>query len=259
MLRLIRCFGFQVISPRNHLAPILMAITDQIANDRREEGCFANSPERTYYHVGNSFIKRSLRPSEWLVGPFRGTIRVPRQNSERLRNEAASLQYVQQHTNIPVPKLHCCFENDQAVPRVGVRGRRRHGWTKRHAAQRKNVQRALESHLGTLHSSRSAVLGGPRGIVLPPYRTTERAFRNMWNLRHSDHDEHVFCHNNLLQQNVIVDSQLLKINIIDGEYAGFFPVEFEMSFFERIGPSKALDGEDDDSARLVEFLESRSV
>lgn len=45
--------------------------------------------------------------------------------------------------------------------------------------------------------------------------------------------------------------------ILDWEYAGFFPVWFEKRFFERRGPSVALDGEEDDSERIVEFLNSQ--
>ncbi|PTU24276.1 hypothetical protein P175DRAFT_0505954 [Aspergillus ochraceoroseus IBT 24754] len=58
-----------------------------------------------------------------------------------------------------------------------------------------------------------------------------------------DH-EYVFCHNDLGQHNIIVDPQTLKIRaIIDWEYAGR-------------GPSIVLDGEHDDSAELLQFLEA---
>ena len=61
----------------------------------------------------------------------------------------------------------------------------------------------------------------------------------------------VFCHNDLSAHNIIVDPTTLKINaIVDWEYAGFYPREFEGLFYKRIGPSVALEGEEDDEARL---------
>ena len=53
------------------------------------------------YHRGGSFVKRSLRPKEFLTG-VKG-LRVPRLGVERLKNEAEALRYIRQHTNIPVP------------------------------------------------------------------------------------------------------------------------------------------------------------
>ncbi|KAJ5172216.1 hypothetical protein N7492_004809 [Penicillium capsulatum] len=69
--------------------------------------------------------------------------------------------------------------------------------------------------------------------------------------------DYVFCHNDLSPSNIIVNPETLKINaIVDWEYAGFYPAYFEASFWTRAGPSVALDGEEDDVARLVHFLDT---
>ena len=48
-------------------------------------------------------------------------------------------------------------------------------------------------------------------------------------------EELVFCHNDL-SNNVIVDPGALKVNaIIDWEYAGFYPEQFEGKFFKGWG------------------------
>jgi Ser/Thr protein kinase RdoA (MazF antagonist) len=79
-------------------------------------------------------------------------------------------------------------------------------------------------------------------------------------LRPSGPDEFVFCHNDLSQQNVIVDPLSLKIlAIIDWEYAGFYPEFFDRPFYKRLGPSIALDGEEDDTEKLLDFLLSHLV
>lgn len=71
-----------------------MTITNNVANQHREETCIAITSERKYFHPGNSFVKRSLRPSEWQVSHIKGTIHVPRLGNERLLNEAAALAYI---------------------------------------------------------------------------------------------------------------------------------------------------------------------
>lgn len=91
-----------------------MPVTNRILNASKEENCFAITAERKYYHVDRTFIKRSLRPSEWQVS-FQGTIHVPRLGRERLFNEAASIKYIRENTNIPVPTLYACFEDDNAA------------------------------------------------------------------------------------------------------------------------------------------------
>lgn len=68
--------------------------------------------ERKYYYRGGSFVKRSLRPKEYRTG-FR-SFYVPRLSKERLMNEAASLRYIRQHTDIPVPTIYSDFEDGEA-------------------------------------------------------------------------------------------------------------------------------------------------
>lgn len=76
-----------------------------------------------------------------------------------------------------------------------------------------------------------------------------------WRMRPRETDDLVFCHNDLSANNVIVDPDTLKIKaIIDWEYAGFFPPEFDMPYFRRPGPSIPLEGETDDVDTLINVL-----
>lgn len=173
-------------------------------------------------------------------------------------NEAESLRHIRHHTSIPVPTVYCDFEDDDAYYLVteyveGV------AMSDLMEDQKAIVRAELEDHLATLKTLRSNRLGGPSGIVIPPYRVLQRTQRDNWHLKASGHDEYVFCHNDLSQQNVIVDPDTLKINaIIDWEYAGFYPARFEWPFYTRLGPSVAGKGEGDDSLELLEFLKSQS-
>lgn len=44
---------------------------------------------------------------------YRGLI-VPRRGKERLMNEEATMRYIREMTNIPVPTVRCTFEDDEA-------------------------------------------------------------------------------------------------------------------------------------------------
>ncbi|KAH6847656.1 kinase-like domain-containing protein [Chaetomium sp. MPI-CAGE-AT-0009] len=224
----------------------------------QEEGCFAITFERKYYHRGGTFIKRSLRPREFRTNQ-RGHIHVPRLNGKRIKNEADTLRYIRQHTDIPVPTVYADFEDDEAyylvveyVEGVSMASLADH--------EKAVVRQELDMHLETLQRLRSDRMGGPSGIVIPPYRVMRRTTKDDWDLHPSKTKEYVFCHNDLSQHNIIVDPDTLKITaIIDWEYAGFYPATFEMPFHKRDGPSVALEGEVDDSATILDFLERREV
>ncbi|KAH7317198.1 kinase-like domain-containing protein [Rhexocercosporidium sp. MPI-PUGE-AT-0058] len=211
----------------------------------KEEGCFAVAFERKYYHRGDVFIKRSLRPREFRTR-YHG-LNVPRAGKERLLNEAASLRYIHEMTNIPVPTVYCDFEDDQASYLITeyIQGVSMSELTEE---QKAPVFEEINEHLTTLRNLKSRNIGGPSGIVIPPYRA----------LQLSDRDEYVFCHNGLSQQNIIVNLDTPKINaIIDWEYSGFYHDFFEAPFYTRLGPSAAIQGEVDDTPKLLEFLNSR--
>ena len=46
---------------------------------------------------------------------------------------------------------------------------------------------------------------------------------------------------------------------MDWEYAGFYFPEFEKRFFTRLGPSVALEGEEDDTDELMAVLAGEAV
>jgi serine/threonine protein kinase len=234
-------------------------VSNFISNPPLEEECFATTPERKYYKKDDWFAKRCLRPSEYWTGPH-GLI-VPRAGKERIKNEAASLQFILDETNIPVPKVYGAFELDGAFWLIteyieGV------DLALLPKEKQLPVLKELEGHLETLQSLKSNSVGGPTGIIVPPYRITHATKQDFWNLRPSPTKEYVFCHNDLSQHNVIVDPETLKIKaIIDWEYAGFYPGFFEGRFYTRPGPSDALEkyNEKSDTSKLLEFLESLHI
>ena len=216
-----------------------------------EEGCFASTFERKYYKKVDIFVKRSLRDSEYQTG-YRG-LHIPILGKERLRNEAASLQFIQKFTNVPVPQLYDHFEYNGAyyVAMEYVEGVSMSDLSEN---QKEVVKKEIEIHLSTMHNLTSNKIGGPSGIIIPPYRVLGKIEDQMWNPSTED-CIYVFCHMDLSQHNVIVDPKTLKIKaIIDFEYSGFWPEQFERRFYTRLGPSVAREGEIDDTLELLEFL-----
>jgi thiamine kinase-like enzyme len=79
--------------------------------------------------------------------------------------------------------------------------------------------------------------------------------RQEWKMKPFESEELVFNHGDLSTYNVIVDPVTLKVKaVIDWEYAGFYPAQFEGNFFERVGPSVAQKGEENDEDRLLDIM-----
>jgi hypothetical protein len=79
--------------------------------------------------------------------------------------------------------------------------------------------------------------------------------RQEWKMKPSESEELVYNHGDFSTYNVIVDPVTLKVKaILDWEYAGFYPEQFEGKFFKRVGPSVALDGEENDEDRLLDIM-----
>ena len=210
--------------------------------------CIGITAERAYYHGENLFIKRSLRPREFKTG-YKG-LHIPCLGKERLQNEAAALRFLH-GSEIPVPAIYAAFEIDDAFFLVTefVDGT---PMSELADEEKRVVSAELEEHVVNLHEMKAQV-SGLEGVVIPPYRVMRQS-DEVWATQRGEY-EYVFCHNDLSQQNVIVDLASLKIMaIIDWEYAGFFPEYFEAPFYRRLGPSVAMDGEHGDVPRLLRFL-----
>ncbi|KAK4140651.1 kinase-like domain-containing protein [Dichotomopilus funicola] len=213
-----------------------------------ESTCIATTKERKYYRAPAVFLKRSLRPDEYQTGPDGATVHVPHLARERLMNEAAALDFVMRNTDLPVPRVWAYFESDgayclmtEAMPGVELSCL----WED----QKPTVLAELAKHVATLKTLRSDRLGGPTGLVVPPVRL--RSGGNGEELSGESETPttlpskpYVFCHNDLHQNNILVDPSTLKITaILDWEYAGFYPawVECPAACYTRLGDCVGLE------------------
>jgi serine/threonine protein kinase len=94
---------------------------------------------------------------------------VPRFGKERLFNEAALMKFLAERTNIPVSKLYCCFEDNEAVYLVkeyieGV------GINKLKKEKRIIVKEELKIYLETIKTLKSIFWGGLSGIIYYLYQ-----------------------------------------------------------------------------------------
>ena len=98
-------------------------------------------------------------------------------------------------------------------------------------------------------------------ILSPPNRIKARRWKYgiCWKAKPKEDREkgvqYVFCHGDLGQHNLIVNQGTQKIKvIIDWKFGGFYPEWFEKPYWERRGPSCALEGEEDDIERCRKWL-----
>lgn len=198
-------------------------VTNQELNDRREPGCSVVLADKKYFHVGNWFMKRTLRKHEW-QSVSDNTVIVPSITyPQRWKTDAAILRFLRKETNIPLPPAECTFEDDgafylqtQFVEGVSMR--------ELNQDKKETVMKELEQHVVTLQSLRSDTTGVPgESLLCAPQRVQSGQWKtnSCWRPR-GGKGEYVFCHNDLGQHNVIVDPDTLKINaIIDWEFGGF--------------------------------------
>ncbi|KAJ5960459.1 uncharacterized protein N7479_007609 [Penicillium vulpinum] len=199
------------------MPPVSDETSSQETKATAEPDWTATTAERAYYHQDKTFIKRSLRNSEYMRTQ-KGTIHIPRLGKERLQNEAACLRFIHKNTDIPVPKLYGSFEVDGSYFLIteyveGV------SMSDLDETEKGVVKAEIFRHLETMRGVRSGRIGGPGGLklVIPPWRALHASEKDR---ERSMVSVITICS----QHNVIVDPGTLKIAaIIDWEYGGFWP------------------------------------
>ncbi|KAJ2989003.1 hypothetical protein NUW58_g3688 [Xylaria curta] len=199
----------------------------------------------SYYFTTKVFIKRQPHEDELGLDIF-GNPAINPYIPDRLRNEAAALQFVAEHTTIPVPKfLNLWEENGLVYLKTAIV---ENGVELRHINESllptaiKKVTAQLESDiLPQLRRLRRGFMGSPNPElpVIPPRRFWDWKEKRVWPSMPKDTDEYVLCHTDLDRQNILVDPHTFQIvSIIDWETAGFFPLELELPYWKANTPSE---------------------
>jgi len=207
-----------------------------------EDNWNGSTEEKKFLLIRDIFIKSTLREREWQSSPVTGCKHEPKMAIERARNEAANLKFIQQSTNIPVPKVLCEYEDDGAYVIVMTRAKGVPLQTLS-SAEKAVVIPKIPPYIHTLHQIKSSMIGGASGIVCPPYSILNQTPHDKchWSLKCADSEKYVFCHMDAHQGNIFVDPRTLEITcFIDFEFAGFYPEHFDLHRYEH-DPSKPLN------------------
>ena len=195
--------------------------------------------DRHYTLTSTTFTKRQLRQHERYTN-YKGELVTVPWSRERLENERDTLIFISQNTTIRVPRfLNFSLEGDVAsVTMEAVNGELMDELAK---TLNKEDQETLNSNvlsyinhtvLPQLKKLRSRTLGSLRGIIVPPYRLQAKDKRTHWPSRKSGTEKYVYCHNDLAQHNILVNRETLQVaSIIDWEFSGFYPEDFEFPFW----------------------------
>ncbi|KAG6148720.1 hypothetical protein E4U37_007338 [Claviceps purpurea] len=202
-------------------------------------------PQISYYYTTKVFVKRQPHTDELGLDIY-GNPAVNPYIADRLRNEAAVLQFVAKHTTIPVPEFLALWEENglvhlkTALVENGIELRNVDESLFSTAIM--SVTAQLESDiLPQLRRLRRNFMGSPDPElpVIPPRRFWQAKEKRVWPSMTKDTDEYVLCHTDLDRQNILVDPNTFKIvSILDWETAGFFPQEWELPLWTINGPQE---------------------
>jgi hypothetical protein len=216
------------------------------------------SHERQYTLTDSTFIKSELPEEALPTSRATGRKVYPPWSRERLENEAATLKFIASTTSIPVPKFLDLYEENGLLHLKTERASGKSLEDIASVTATEHVANCLESSvLPQLRKLQHHTTGSVDTTLplIPPSRITYRDKRPTWSRKTSSNTEFVFCHNDLGQHNIFVDPDTFNITaIIDWEFAGYYPPEFEyplwlMSYKEQ--------GEDHlQTDHLVEFLDN---
>ncbi|KAL9100319.1 MAG: hypothetical protein Q9163_004298, partial [Psora crenata] len=221
--------------------------------------------DRHYTLTSSTFTKRQLFPHEQTLN-IHGEVAQHPFSHERLENERNALLYIARNTKIPVPRV-LGWSNVDGVGCLTVEAL--HGALlidildddseDLSPADKVTLKRNVDTFiydtvLPELRKLRSRTLGQLSGIVFPPPRVSALDDRPSWPPKVSTTERYVYCHNDLAQQNIVVDPTTLQVmSLIDWEYSGFFPPEFEKPFW--LDPSGNGRVDEEESRRLVALLD----
>ncbi|GAB0131698.1 hypothetical protein EsDP_00000159 [Epichloe bromicola] len=202
-------------------------------------------PSISYYYTTKVFVKRQPHQDELGLDLY-GDPAINPYIADRLRNEAAVLQFIAKHTTIPVPQFLDLWEDNGLVylktALVGNGVELQHVDESLLPTATMKVTAQLESDiLPQLRRLRRNFMGSPNPElpVIPPRRFWDWKEKRVWPSMTKDTDEYVLCHTDLDRQNILVDPNTFKIvSILDWETAGFFPQEWELPYWTANGPQE---------------------
>ena len=210
-----------------------------------------STDDRCYSYTDHSFTKRTLRPNERAKDLYGQIINRP-WTKERLRNEYLALKLISERTTIPVPKV---LEFEDSGDLVSLTIELIHGYNlessaigDRDRAVSHVREYILKSVLPQLRSLTQSQIGSLTGDIIPSPRLDIQGSH----LKLSKRGDYIFCHGDLAQHNIIINKESYDVMaILDWEYSGYYPPEFELPLWQR---SSKEDGYDEIGSEQIPHL-----
>ncbi|KAK3618501.1 hypothetical protein LTR56_024587 [Elasticomyces elasticus] len=195
--------------------------------------------ERMYSLDKYTFTKRELKPHEQSIRSKGERVGRPANSRSRLQNEFYILRYIRQHTDIPVPEPISCVEEDGItilkIARITDGSVLMEECVESDGAVVvEAVERQMANHIiPALQKHRSRRMGGlntTEQLVLPWLVSINYEDDSTWSrIPETEGPDFVLCHNDLGQHNIFIDPKTYTIRyIIDWEYSGWYPAEWEL-------------------------------
>ncbi|KAL8707343.1 MAG: hypothetical protein Q9220_007618 [cf. Caloplaca sp. 1 TL-2023] len=204
--------------------------------------------DRVYEGRASTFTKRQLRPHETFLNRH-GEVAQHAYNIERLENERDALIYISRHTTIPVPRFIEWRIDDDGTASLTMEklDGRIMDWLMRDLMdgveltdqEKLTLQRNVDSFLVNtvlpqLRGLRSRTVGQLGGVCFsqPYISQAEPRFMKAPPAVKTANESYNYCHGDLAQHNIVIKPNSLEVLcLIDWEYSGFFPPEFEVPFW----------------------------
>ncbi|KAL8951317.1 MAG: hypothetical protein Q9222_002704 [Ikaeria aurantiellina] len=205
--------------------------------------------DRFYEHRASTFTKRQLRPHETTWNARIGEVAQYAYNRERLENERDALIFIARNTTIPVPRFVDWSVDGDGVASLTMEKqdgrmmdclmRDLEDDVKLTDEEKLTLQRNVDSFLTStvlpqLAKLRSKTMGQLGGVLFshPTISGEPARFAKAAPSFQATTEGYHYCHGDLAQHNVMIKPDSLEVLcLIDWEYSGFFPPDFEVPFW----------------------------
>ncbi|OAL53517.1 hypothetical protein IQ07DRAFT_608892 [Pyrenochaeta sp. DS3sAY3a] len=202
--------------------------------DGQSEIKFFKTNDTTYEYTSETFTKTSRLPVEMQRCDGSPFVWYRSWNHERITNEAKALQLVARETSVLVPKLldHGTYSDGRRYLKTTfVEGPRLNTIPRRSCSKPEGQKHTSDTPCKACSDQAyQNALEYISNTVLPQFATMKSQTRGIDGFKTLPLElpEYTFQHGDIAAQNIIVDSQTLKVKaLIDFEYAGFYPPGME--------------------------------
>ncbi|KAK3896823.1 kinase-like domain-containing protein [Staphylotrichum tortipilum] len=192
--------------------------------------------DRVFIVEKDKYIKRELTEDEYFRRP-NGQVIHPYWVRERIQNEADAITFIRANTDIPVPKCRLYRQGGllhletTRIPGIMLDDVAQDKKPTAIDAVTEQINGNILPQLRRLHRRTIGFLDCALPVIPPP-RIYRRDRRSWERVIAPETRPFVFCHNDLNNRNILVDPTTFRITgIIDWEFAGYFPSEWELALW----------------------------